>query len=47
MIRDRNGVAASEINDVAVLQEPLIDLLIVHVRSIRRVPIDQQNLAVD
>src|SRR5436309_14165555 len=41
-----DGIASAEVNDVAVLQKPLVDLLIVDVRAVRRIPIDQQNLAV-
>src|ERR1051325_6068511 len=46
MKSDGDGVASAEVNDVAVLQKPLVDFLIVDVRTVGRIAIDQQNLAV-
>ena len=43
----RDGVAAAEVNDVAVLQEAFVDLLVVDVGPVRRIPVDQQDFAVD
>src|ERR1051326_8804686 len=45
--RHPHSLAPPEINDGAVLQKPLVDLLIVHVRAVGGIAIDQQNLAVD
>src|SRR5687767_6265849 len=42
-----DGIATAEVDDVPVLEEPLVDLLIVDVRSIRGIPVDQEHLAVD
>src|SRR6266540_1502114 len=47
MKRDRNGVAATEMNDVAVFEISPIDLFIVDVGSVRGIPVDQHDLAVD
>src|SRR5439155_1245064 len=44
---DRHGVASAEVDDVAILQKPLVDFLVVDVRAIGRIPIDQQYLAID
>src|SRR3954452_8174039 len=44
---DRNRVASAEVDDVAVFEEPLVDLLVVDVRPVRRIPVDQQHFAVD
>ena len=42
-----NGVSTAEVDDVSILEESLVDLLVVDIRSIRGIPVDQQNLAVD
>src|SRR5581483_2772470 len=47
MIGHRNSVAASKINDVAVLEIPFVDLLIVDIRSVRGIPIDEHDPPVD
>src|SRR3989442_14940741 len=47
MKRDRNGVAAAEMNDVAVFEISPIDLFIVDVGSVRGIPVDQHHLAID
>src|SRR3954465_9434599 len=44
---DRNRVASAEVDDVAVFEEPLVDLLVVDVRPVRRIPVDQQHFAID
>src|SRR5260370_17434888 len=40
-------VPAAEVNDVAIHEKPFVDLLIVYVRTVRRIPVDQENLAFD
>src|ERR1044071_9904312 len=44
---NRNGVAASEVDDVAVFEITLVDLLVVDVGPVRGVAIDEKDLSVD
>src|SRR5207302_9357881 len=43
----RNRVAPAEVDDVADFEEPLVGLLVVDVRPVRRIPVDQQHFAID
>src|SRR5437763_9862034 len=44
---NRNGVAASEVDDVAVLEITLVDFLVVDVGPVRGVAIDEEDFSVD
>src|SRR5687768_13892548 len=43
----RDGVAAAEVDDVPILEVSLVDLLVIDVRPVRRIPVDEQDLPVD
>src|SRR6476646_2770055 len=47
MERDGYGVPPPEVDDVPISEEPLVDLLIVDVCTVGRIPIDHQHLPVD
>src|SRR5687768_5238930 len=47
MKRHRHRIAAAEVDDVSVLQKAPVDLLVVDIRPVRRIPVDEQNLSVD
>src|SRR2546430_13949906 len=44
---NRDGVAAAEVDDVAIPEIPLVDLLVVDVGPVRGVAIDEEDLSVD
>src|ERR1043165_7490845 len=44
---NRDGVAAAEVDDVAIFEVPLVDLLVVDVGPVRGVAIDEEDLSVD
>src|ERR1043165_9646671 len=44
---NRDGVAAAEVDDVAIFEVPLVDLLFVDVGPVRGVAIDEKDLSVD
>src|SRR6185369_2538853 len=47
VVSNGNRVASTKVDDVAVLQEALVDLLIVDISTVRRIPVDQHDFAVD
>src|SRR3954468_7480426 len=47
VVSNGDRVATTKVDDVAVLQEALVDLLIVDISTVRRIPVDQHDLAVD
>src|SRR5213596_3792167 len=44
---NRDGVAAAEVDDVAIMEVPFVDLLVVDVGPVRGVAIDEEDLSVD
>src|SRR5436190_10324117 len=44
---DRHRIAAPEVDDVAVFEESFVDLLVVDVRSVRRITVDEEHFSID
>src|SRR5436305_6074040 len=47
VVSNGDRVTTTKVDDVAVLQEAFIDLLIVDISTVRRIPFDQHDLVVD